>query len=44
MNGRTKIGEWAMGRFFNAARPLTEIDDGHISTIATSETGRLSYS
>lgn len=43
MNGRTHLGEWAMGRFNNASRPMSEDDGIHIPGIDTTAAGRLSY-
>lgn len=43
MNGRTKIGEWAMGRLNQAARPMSEAESIHIPGINTTSSGRLSY-
>jgi hypothetical protein len=42
---RTRIGEWALGRFFEPglARPLSEDDSLHAPGIAPDELSRLSY-
>lgn len=41
--GGTRFAEWAAGRFFHAARPLTESDTLHISAVNTSTDSRLAY-
>ncbi len=41
MNRRTRFGEWALGRFFDASRPLTESDPLHTATFTDTE--KLSY-
>lgn len=41
MNKRSKLGEWALGKGFNAARPVTESDSLHHATFTTTE--KLSY-
>lgn len=43
MNGRHRVGEWAMGRFFLASRPMSENDDVYKekNILVTGE--RLSY-
>jgi len=43
MNQRTHIGEWALGRFLKASRPLTESDPIHASSVSSDINGRLSY-
>lgn len=43
MNQRSKIGEWGLGRFFNAARPLNEDDDLHTAPVSTNAGERLKY-
>lgn len=43
MNGRDSIGEWAMGRFFDAARPLRESSSLHKVSVAETFDKRLSY-
>jgi len=43
MNNRKRIGEWGMGRFFDASRPLSELDGKHADGISTDPTERLSY-
>ncbi len=43
MNKRTHIGEWALGRFFNLSRPMTESDPAHDIGIDTTPESRLSY-
>lgn len=43
INGRPHIGEWALGRFFKASRPMSENDALHIDGINTTSEGRLSY-
>lgn len=43
VNGRTHMGEWALGRFFKASRPLSENDPMHIEGVDTTPEGRLSY-
>ncbi len=43
VNGRTHMGEWALGKFAQASRPISEDDDSHISGISTDEDSRLSY-
>ena len=43
MNGRTHIGEWALGRFSSQSRPMSESDPMHIPGIDTTPEGRLSY-
>ncbi len=43
MNGRSRIGEWGLGRFLGLARPVSESDTLHIDGITTDEDSRLSY-
>lgn len=43
MNHRTHFAEWALGRFLNVSRPLTESDPIHMPGISTSDDARLSY-
>ena len=43
MNGRSHIGEWAMGRFFKASRPMTEEDELHEAKVSKEPGKRLSY-
>ncbi len=43
MNKRTHIGEWALGRFLNASRPMHEDDPLHASGISSDSDSRLSY-
>ncbi len=43
MNSRTHFAEWALGRFLQASRPLTEADNLHAAGISTDFSGRLSY-
>lgn len=43
VNQRPHMGEWALGRFNNASRPLKEDDSIHASGIAVDENSRLSY-
>lgn len=43
INGRTHVGEWALGRTANQSRPLSEDDPLHIPGISTTSEGRLSY-
>ncbi len=42
-NNRTHWGEWALGRYLNLSRPLSEDDDLHVNGISTDESDRLSY-
>jgi hypothetical protein len=42
MNGRKRIGEWAMGRYL-ASRPMSEEDSKHASGISTNPGERLAY-
>lgn len=44
VNGRTHIGEWALGRFLKQSRPLSEDDDLHPGGIGTDDaSSRLTY-
>ena len=43
MNKRTHFGEWALGRFLNASRPLSEDDPIHINGLSKEQDARLSY-
>lgn len=43
MNQRKHVGEWALGRFINGSRPMSEDDPLHIDGLDTSSEGRLSY-
>ena len=43
MNQRTHFGEWALGRFLNASRPLSEDDPLHAPGVSPDAEGRLSY-
>lgn len=43
MNGRPHIGEWGLGRFLKASRPLREDDPLHVTTLSTEDDSRLSY-
>lgn len=43
ITGRTHMGEWAAGRFYNQSRPITEADSAHSAGIDTTTNGRLSY-
>ncbi|MGB0454290.1 MAG: hypothetical protein ACPGJV_11320, partial [Bacteriovoracaceae bacterium] len=43
MTNRTRIGEWALGRFLDASRPLTESDPLHVATVGDFDGGSLSY-
>ena len=43
MNGRTHVGEWALGRTAEQSRPLSEDDPAHITGIDETSEGRLSY-
>ena len=43
MNLRTHMGEWALGRYLYASRPLSEDDPLHISFLNTNSSNRLSY-
>ena len=43
MNKRTHFGEWAMGRFLDSSRPLSENDPLHISGLSKESDARLSY-
>lgn len=43
MNARPHIGEWALGKSFNASRPMHEDDALHISAVSATPEGRLSY-
>ena len=43
MNKRTHLGEWALGRFLGADRPISEDDPQHIDGVDTSPEGRLYY-
>lgn len=40
---RTHFGEWALGSFFSASRPLSEDDSLHAEGISKSDNERLSY-
>ncbi len=40
---RTHMGEWALGRFAEASRPLTEDDPLHVAALSSTRDGRLSY-
>ncbi len=42
-NSRTHFGEWALGRFYKASRPMSENDAMHIDGVNTTSEGRLSY-
>lgn len=42
-NKRTHFGEWALGRFYKASRPMSENDPIHIAGISATSEGRLSY-
>lgn len=43
MNHRTHFAEWALGRFLNVSRPLTESDPIHMAGISKDDDARLSY-
>ena len=43
MNERSHFAEWALGKFLEASRPLSEDDPLHSSGIETTFQGRLSY-
>ena len=43
INSREHMGEWGLGKFKNASRPISEDDDLHISGISTDNDSRLSY-
>lgn len=43
ITGRTHFGEWALGRFFDASRPLTEDDSIHNGMVSKASGERLSY-
>jgi len=43
MNGRSQFGEWGLGRFLNAARPLDETSSLHAPGIGTDVDSRLRY-
>jgi hypothetical protein len=40
---RTVFGEWALGRFNNAARPMSEREPMHVAGLAPNEDSRLMY-
>ncbi|MGI4992690.1 hypothetical protein ACRXCV_08680 [Halobacteriovorax sp. GFR7] len=42
-NDREHMGEWGLGKFANASRPISENDSMHIAGISTDEDSRLSY-
>lgn len=42
-NDRTHMGEWGLGKFVNASRPVSEDDDTHISGISTDTDARITY-
>lgn len=43
MNGRTRVGEWALGKAQGEHRPLKENDSAHFADISTITGQRLSY-
>ena len=43
MNQRTHFAEWALGRFHDLSRPLTEDDPLHVPGISSQESERISY-
>lgn len=43
INGRKHMGEWALGRFNKASRPLSEDDPLHAAGIGLDSNSRLSY-
>lgn len=43
MNSRKHLGEWALGAFFNASRPMSEDDAQHAPGIDLATDARLSY-
>lgn len=43
MTERTHLGEWALGRFLNISRPMSEDDDLHAGGIAPYPYARVSY-
>jgi hypothetical protein len=43
INGRTHFGEWSLGRFLNASRPMTEDDPLHIPGLSTAVADRINY-
>jgi hypothetical protein len=43
VNGRTHLGEWAVGRTLNASRPMTESDPLHAPGVSADPSQRLSY-
>jgi hypothetical protein len=43
MNDRTLFSDWGLGRFLGAPRPMSERESIHISSLSTSESGRLAY-
>lgn len=43
INGRTHFAEWALGRFINLSRPISESDSLHIAGISTASNEKLSY-
>lgn len=43
INERTHFAEWALGRFLNASRPISESDSLHIAGVSTASNERLAY-
>jgi hypothetical protein len=43
MNQRTHMGEWALGSFYQASRPMAESDPLHVSGLSESNDERLRY-
>lgn len=43
INGREAIGEWALGRYYDGARPLQESHHLHTADLEETEDKRLSY-
>lgn len=43
MNYRGHFGEWALGRFLSASRPMEESDSLHAPGVSESSIGRVSY-
>jgi len=43
MNKRAHIGEWALGRYITASRPMEEDDPLHAAGVDETTSGRLSY-
>lgn len=43
MNGRKRVGEWALGKAQGNHRPLKENDSAHYADVSATSGGRLSY-